>query len=965
MKLTPFWSLTPIFAAILLDLILLWVERRYRWSDPPPLPDSRLEEPTPDAEADFKTQLRAFFMDRRRELLLASFLLGAAIFAALSAPVQLGGKISPLPGDPARPFFFVEGQRNHLLLFFHETAAASNLLTGLFAFVMTVFAMVKHSPQKVRAALLWSFLALAGAAQWMVSGEVQLPLGIVLYLLAGGGFFLWSLIHRKDLSASIEERNPLPLRLEIALLVVVFALASFGRLFALKTVPYGIEGDEAKWTAEVVWLGLRGEMDNNGLYHRDALPVSFYMQTVFHRIMGPSLFAARFEVAFFSVAATLIFYLLMRRIAPMPLALLASWLLSASIFDISASRLANVESHVKLWPILALALLAWAFEKKHWTNYAASGIALALGILTYDTVWPLGPVMLILVIVEAIRQKEKFGDALRNLAALFAPTLLTMPFVIPYLSGRMSYYEFGSRDWSGGVSAFWGYFVQVISNWYLFTAGDFLYNRNGPLLNAFLLPWLTFGFAAALATLRRRLSLWTVVWSLLFIFPIPVAANSPFGRVYYPALPAIYILIALGMYVFSKETLKALGKDFRPLLAAIALAVLVWLPIFNLYIYFNEVIDFDDRLMRREVAEMAGEAARADNFIVLASVPKGNEPLNNEYQMIELFMMSRLPVEQIAASYKTVALEDVLPALQTVSDRPSRSVLLDTETFDDRQKRDDLAAALKTCYPQAEWLEGKYFSRVDLSAEDLKNPDCVSAVLTLQWNSPALFKWKLSQGAADRVAAVCETPIADQKWIEAESLNPGPGWQSETAFAGGWSGEGFLLDNFGSEPTLFDFNLNEEKSVYIWARYYKRAADASPGQITLNGATYAFGDIAAEKTNQWTWERVGPFSAPLGLNSASLSRPYNDNPANFMALFIDALVVVTDRDFEPTSDNYSRLPLQTYTFSSAVQQGSVVLNLEPGSYRCALQAFNSKERLVDAFGKTPTTSAQIEFTIEP
>ncbi|NOH03465.1 MAG: phospholipid carrier-dependent glycosyltransferase [Chloroflexi bacterium] len=122
------------------------------------------------------------------------------------------------------------------------------------------------------------------------------------------------------------------------------------------------------------------------------------MQTLFHRLMGPSLFAARFEVALFSVIGTLVFYLLLRQITSMPLALAAAWFLSASIFDISASRLANVESHVKLWPLLTLALLVWAMRAKRWQAYAITGFALTIGLLTYDTVWPLGLVVLILVV---------------------------------------------------------------------------------------------------------------------------------------------------------------------------------------------------------------------------------------------------------------------------------------------------------------------------------------------------------------------------------------------------------------------------------------------------------------------------------------------------------------------------------------------------------------------------------------
>lgn len=967
MELTPLWSLATIAAAVTLSLALLILSRRQQWKDAPPPVEL---EPTPESNTatfagDFKTKIVFFFRTYQRELTLVGVFFVIVLFALISAPVELQGNFTNNPGEVTSPFYFIHWQRNHLIFYYHETATASNLLTGLPALILAVFAFVKKSPKIVKASILWSFMALAGSAQWMISGQVQAALGLALYLFAAGGFLLWSLINNEELSADIEGPRPLSKIFEIIIVILIIALSIFGRMYMLKSVPYGIEGDEAKWTAEVVWLGLRGEMDLSGLYHRDSLPVSFYMQTIFHRLMGPSLFAARFEVAFFSVIASFIFYLLIRRIAAMPIALLAAWLLSGSIFDISASRLANVESHVKIWPILALALLVWALEKKHWTHYTIAGIALALGLLTYDTVWPLGPVMLILVIIEAIRQKENFATAMRNIMAFLTPILLTMPFIIPYMTGRLTYYEFSTRDWSEGVLVVWTQFQQVVSNWFSFLSEDFLYNRNGPLLNAFLLPWLTFGFIASMATLRRRLSLWTVLWVLLFIFPIPIAAHSPFGRIYYPALPAVYILVAVGMYAFTRESLRGLGSDFRPLVTAISLAVLFWLPVFNLFIYFNEVIDFSDRQMRREVAEMAGEAASKDNLIVLASVPDANEALNNEYQMIELFMMQKLPLEQVEKSYKNVPLEDILPNLIGMSVRPNRSIVLDKLSLNEREKRDALTQGIRTCYPNAIWLDGQYFTRVDLNADSLTTPACISAKLTLEQKKPDLFHWELSQGTANKVTIACESQQVIHTAIEAETLNAGPGWQATTAFATGWRGSGFLFDNYDSQPTLFDFEVSEEKPVYIWVRYYKRVVDTSPAFITLNGQSYPFSDIELEQVNQWLWEQVGPFDAPPGINTAEINRPYNDDPLGFMAVFIDTVVATTDPTFKPENDSFSDLPLKTYTYPDETASGNLVMELEPGRYRCSLQAFSQDIPLVDPLGNPTVQSNIIEFDIDP
>lgn len=965
MDFIPFWSLIPILVALTSALVLFFVSRRFHWQDAEPESENHQLEPETELPAgDIREKIRAFLSTHRWEVILVVVVLGLISFAGLSAPTQMTGEIPASPNLPGRPFYFVHWQRNHLFIFFNQTATASNLLTGLAALALTIFAGIRKSPRKIQSALLWGTMALAGSAQWMIADEKQLKIGVALYLFAGAGFLIWSLRNLEILNKDIDEPRSIPLHWEVTLVIAIVALASFGRLFALDKIPYGIEGDEAKWTAEVVSLGLRGDPDSNGLYHRDALPISFFMQTVFHRFMGPSLFAARFEVALFSIIATLIFYYLLRQITAMPLALLASWLLSASIFDISASRLANVESHVKLWPILTLALFAWALRKRHWATYAIAGIALALGVLTYDTVLPMGLVMFLLVIIEARRNSDTFVDTLRNLMALLTPALLTLPLLIPYFTGRMSYYEIEEKGWENGWITTWHHFIDVLYTWYVGAAEDFLYNRNGPLLNAFLIPWLTFGLAAAIATFRRRLSSWTLLWLLLVIFPVPIITHTPLGRVYYPALPAAYILAAIGLYVFTRESVRALGSNFRPLVTALSVAVLVWLPLFNLYIYFNEVHDFGDRQMRREVAEFAGEAASMDNLIVLASVPKANEPLNNEYQMIELFMMDKLPLEEITTSYKNVPLEEVLPTLHDISPRMNRSVILDKSTQNDRQKRDDLFNAIRFCYPNATWNTGKYFDRVDVDAESLANPACIPTGISLTQTTPSTFEWSLSQGTANQVSLQCSTLQNKRDWMEMETLNLSGGWQVETSFATGWSGTGFIMDNYGSVPLIFDINDTEELPLYFWVRYYKRVVDNSPAELFFNGETRVFSDIKDDRINQWVWEKVGPFNGSAENSTAAINRPYKEDPSQFIALFIDSLVYTHDPDFDPTGDQTDSMPALVFNFQNERSEGTIIASFEPGTYRCSVAATSNAGQIVDAFGHTPVKSEIIEFTIE-
>jgi hypothetical protein len=397
----------------------------------------------------------------------------------------------------------------------------------------------------------------------------------------------------------------------------------------------------------------------------------------------------------------------------------------------------------------------------------------------------------------------------------------------------------------------------------------------------------------------------------------------------------------------------------------LALVVLVWLPLMNLYIYFNEVQDAHDRQVRREIGEMAGEAAGMDTMLLLPSVPRADEPLNNEYQMIELFMLQKLPSGQVAQSYRHVALEDLLPGLPYgLSERPNVEIILDKETANERPTREALSAALQRCYPKGTLTTGYFFNRYSLPAEALAAPACVGTALSLLADSNTQLSWSLSQGTATGVSLSCETQTASQNRIEAESLPIAPGWQPETAFAAHWNGSGFLMDNYGSQPLLYEFDSDQEGFVYLWMRSYKRAADDTAVQLTLNNQTQSLAASPQIPLNQWTWERVGPYPVHVGTNDLMIGRPYPGDPMSFMAIFLDTLIITTDEAYRPEENYFTALPIQHFALPSPQTGGRLTLRLAPGDYRCTIQV-DSEQNLVDAFGNSPVVSNPVEIIVAP
>ena len=958
------WGIILPLATFVASGGVLFIALRKKWSveggsasdEPTEIP---IDEKPSVTQRSIRERLKDYAQKYRWEIVLGASLGAIVLFALIFAPPRLNGGIAIQPYQPGRPFYNLHWLRDFVRTYYDTLWSWSSISQSLICLVLLGWVIWKRNGLGAQFVLLCTSLNVAIIGQWLLNTRDLQETGKFFYFVAIYGFGMWAWKAHKRLVADLERKHATSRTVEIWVILGILLLTSFTRLYTLHTIPYGIEGDEAKWTSEAVNLGIRGIPDTSGEYHRDALPVSYYLQIPLHRLLGPSIFAARLTVVILSIIATLIFYWLLRQITAIPLAAIATYLLSISVFDISASRLANVESFVKIWPILGLALLALAVHTRRWQIYGLSGLAIALGMLTYDTVWPLMGVVLVIALVELIRQRESRYASIASIAALIAPTLLALPVLIPYLTSRMPYYAFKDKGFDIEVVATLAQnFGKVVRTWFVSLRSDFLYNRPGPLLNALLLPLLVLGLVIAISLIKKRVAYWTLIWVGLVIFPIPILATSPMGRVYYPALPAVYILVALGIFFFWKEINRFVGANLKPLLIAAALVPLVWLPFANLFIYFNEVSDADDRLMRREIGEFAAQAAGEDTLILLPATPGADTPLNNEYQMLELFMMQKIPSSKIESSYLHVAPEELLSSIDSnATDYRKMEVIFDNE------QTEALAGTLQLCYPQGVLTKGEYFSRFSLSNSALGQLNCSFATMKIEPEGDNNFSWEIKNGTTQRLEALCETRQTDLEWIEAENIPMANGWQTETNFAPGWSGTGFAMDNYGSGSLYTKLDTDLSHRSYIWVRYYKRESDQTPTYLTVNNIAYPIADVNEADLNVWKWERVGPVKFD-GAGELSINRKYTDDPQYFMAIFIDSLIITQDANFSPATDLWKPMPPKIFSFKQPQSSGAALLDFPAGSYRCKVNVEN-KLPIVDTLGRTSTdlisNSIQLEI----
>jgi hypothetical protein len=688
---------------------------------PPPAPPRSWRERWREAADSLRVHSASALVALASALLLAYALLFLPEVPLVSRPGEIG---HPFNGLRFSRDFFVKSRDHWALLIASVTALVSLLLFG--AALLAWRGELSETSRHAHAGLLIASLGLLGVGQLGLLGFAPAPR---LHLILGiGGAFTWALSYGQYLQDDLLLRS-WPRWQEVALLGLALVLTIFARFFALALIPYGVEGDESKWTVEVVEAMFDGVYNSNTEFHIVSVPVSFWAQAPFHAALGPGLIPARITVAFYSVLGSLAVYWLARQLFGPPVAWLAVTLLAVSPFDISASRLANVESHVKLWPPLALALLALAIRRHSLPIYALAGTAIALGLLTYDTVAPLVGVVLVVLAYELWRARRGWPDALCVFGALLVPVAAVTLITGPYLIGRFEYYGVDEQGWSlaTALETLRQHLSDLLGSLFITTFPDFLYNRIGPVFSAQLLPWLVLGSVLTLAHAPRRPLLWVGVFGFLFFFPVPVLAGTPFGRAYYAGLPAAYLLMSVAILATFRELERAWGLALKPLLLGLFGLGLLLLIGTNLGIAFNEVVDADDRVARRDLYEAGREEGSPSTLLLFPFVPGNNDPAEQERELI-LRLGMRPPVAQRVETYphQLVELSMLAEAVRASAREPfTRTVIVwDAWAQAQQPEREGVLQALLNCYPGLEEQRGRRFVRYTVTRAQIEASSC-------------------------------------------------------------------------------------------------------------------------------------------------------------------------------------------------------------------------------------------------
>jgi 4-amino-4-deoxy-L-arabinose transferase-like glycosyltransferase len=849
--------------------------------------------------------------------------------------------------------------------------------------ILTALAVIALLIWRGKAALRPAGLTLAlGVAMWgqVFVGQKRWLEGGALYGAAALLFLIWLLALRGDRDWSTALPAAWSRRTELALILALALTAAFARFYRFDKVPYGIEGDEAKWSVQTAAEMLAGERRWDSDYRLKHVPYTYWVEAFFYRVLGVGIDTARWQVAFLSVLASVLFYLVGRRILGPPAAFVAAFALAVCAVDVSASRFAHVESQIKLPLILSFLGLVYAVDTQRPGWYLFTGLALAAGLLTFDTFF-LAPAVVglwlggRLLFDRRVRWLPSRGDWAGKLwrAVLFlAPVALVAQRAWFYISTRRadhnksaaSLTRAGMDAWEKLWPQLQDNLAQVMTNFADQRWGDFIYNRQGPIFNAALIPFAALGLIYLIVRWRRGLNGVAPLWFLLLFFPAAVAFGSPYIRVFYPAYPAFYLLAAAAVMLLVRSLLPLGGQNWRAGVTMVVLAALALVGVVNLSGFLHESRDFLERIKRREMTDLVTANLAAGQMLYVPYMPRYDDFVEWDREYLQFLAWGGAPVGKEGTIYRLLAYDQLLPVLSREAEElAGATVLYDRDVQPLAAERQAIIDAVVRCFPEVRIQRTQRFEALKIPASGLAAPRCSAAVSVFAQTphgvtpagQPLTFAWRTEpRAAASTVRVEIGKQAAGVAWLEAEDLFNAPGWYVEGRFAPNFGGRGYLGDWYRAADVTAQVALPAAGRYTVWARTHRRVTAEMPFTILVAGRAFPAAQHRPEQFDQWLWERLGEVDAPAGRMPVTLHRDFTDG--RHMSVFLDALVFSADPGFNPAAGLWPVIfhspeaPAKSGQFvvtPSAGTQQAVEMGLSPTAARWPVQLI-AGQRLVDA-----------------
>lgn len=830
--------------------------------------------------------------------------------------------------------------------------------------------------------ILIGVVILAVFAQVMINNQ-SFRVGILAYLMSTVGLLIWA--HNNPKWKSIfTSQLQLNQRGEAILLSLIILLTILTRFFDLNSRVYGIEADESKWTVQT-WYStiLRVDIGEFGGRHFKFLPVDFWMRSIFLRIFGLDFVSARIESAVLSLIAVVCLYFLVRFLTSSKAAgLLSSLLFSLSFIELNASHQALHNTPPEAWMIASLAVLFLALRDRKLWQFQFAGILLCMGMLTYETFYPnIVAAFLYLIgyaIFEIRNKRASIISWITNLALVVWPVIVIyFGSTREYMAQRQGHHmgwlaaSFNTQDLLNLITLFWGNFITVLEVTFSRVVWvDSLINWSGPLVNPLLLPFIVIGLIYNLWNIRRAHFAFIPLWYAIHILTGPILLGSPWPRVMYLAIPPLMIWGALGLWV-TLASLRAFFENQKISAAVPVFGLLIAFILIKDYVIFRtELTDPEERQKRRELADLTLDSAKETPLLLFPYMPNQEDSVFVESHVLLYAVGGAKNLGLDAAEhYKQLEMNSLLSALWRDKDIGGLDVIYDKTAPNLTEEREQVIQVMLTCYPQAELSrQAVYFDIYHFSPQALQSPACYSPPAPVTTTpkdqvstTPINFSWNSNGTVSTSFALTLDRKRANIIWIEAEDAFSGSGWYPNGGYINGFSGTGFVLDNWDSGETTYSINVPKSGQYRLWVRYYKRRNNDQHNFISINGQTNEFAETGSP-IEEWTWKSIGTYELGSGELPLSLSRTYGADEQ--YSVFIDSVVVTSDLSFTPDlEDSLWEQAYYSGEIGTKESQFRMDESMTPGEYRWKVRIFDG-DSLIDSSGSRGIESDKAQFTLQ-
>ncbi|MHB1413724.1 MAG: ArnT family glycosyltransferase [Chloroflexota bacterium] len=342
---------------------------------------------------------------------------------------------------------------------------------------------------------------------------------------------------------------------EVAAVTAITILAAFLRLFQLDAAPPGLYHDEAI-------NGVLGDYiihGNRSLFfgEREALFMYFLAEAI--KTFGHDVTSLRVVSALFGTATVPALYVATRQMFDRRVALLASLGLAASYWHLSISRTVFRAITLPFFETLAVLFLWAALRRSEHRSklglFAVAGAFLGAVLYTYIAGRMVPVVLLVFLLAQVIFDRRSLKPVWANLAVyVVSAAIVFWPLGTFYWAnpegfmGRMGEVALASEGQATGLVSYLQNALHVAGMF--FVAGDqnWRHNLGGlPVFDPVFAVGFLVGGALCLVRWRRPEARFLVLWTGAMLVPTLLAADAPHYLRASGALPALYIIAAVGL----------------------------------------------------------------------------------------------------------------------------------------------------------------------------------------------------------------------------------------------------------------------------------------------------------------------------------------------------------------------------------------------------------------------------------